>query len=167
MVIDPILIESIIIEPAAVQDAEEILRLQYLAFQSEALIHGDFTIQPLRQTLDELIREFEEGLVLKATANGKIIGSIRAHEAGDADAVHIGKMIVHPDHQSKGLGKRLLSAIEKEFPDKRIELFTSVKSDRNLHIYEVMGYKRFREETDGAGIRFVFLEKTIKLKSNK
>jgi hypothetical protein len=37
---------------------EEILRLQYAAYRSEARIHNDFTIQPLIQTLEETIAEY-------------------------------------------------------------------------------------------------------------
>ena len=67
--------------------------------------------------------------------------------------------MVHPGHQGKGFGRRLLAAIEREFPDRRYELFTSCKSDRNLHLYEKVGYVRFREKTDSAGIAFAYLEK--------
>ena len=142
---------------AEVSDMEEILKLQYAAYQSEALIHNDFTIQPLTQTLNETIAEYNKGIVLKAVQDNKIIGSVRAYAEGNT--AYIGKLMVHPDHQGKGLGKRLLAAIEREFPHKRYELFTSCKSDRNLHLYEATGYMRFREETDDAGIAFVYLEK--------
>jgi len=143
---------------AEVSDMEEILRLQYAAYQSEALIHGDFTIQPLMQTLDEIIEEYSKCVFLKATLYDKIIGSVRAHEKNGT--VYIGKLMVHPDHQGKGLGRHLLTAIEREFPNKRYELFTSCKSDRNLHLYETAGYVRFREEINNAGIAFAYLEKS-------
>ena len=81
-------------------DAEEILRLQYAAYQSEAQLNNDFTIQPLTQTLDELHAEYEKCVVLKATLGNEIIGSVRAY--ADGDTVYIGKLIVHPDHQGKG-----------------------------------------------------------------
>ena len=142
---------------AKLEDLETILRLQYAAYQSEALIHNDFTIQPLTQTLDETIAEYNKSVVLKAVQNGEIIGSVRAHAEGNT--AHIGKLMVHPGRQGKGLGRRLLAAIEREFPDKRYELFTSGKSGRNLHLYETSGYVRFREETDKAGIKFVYFRK--------
>ena len=132
--------------------------LQYLTYQSEALIHGDFTIQPLRQTLDEIREEFRKSVFLKAVLTDKIIGSVRG--CAENATVYIGKLMVHPDHQGKGLGRRLLAAIERQFPDKRYELFTSCKSDRNLHLYETAGYVRFREENAGEeGLAFVYLEK--------
>jgi anthranilate phosphoribosyltransferase len=141
---------------ADVSDMEKILKLQYAAYQSEALIHGDFTIQPLTQTLDESIAEYNKGIVLKAVLGNEIIGSVRAYVEGNT--AYIGKLMVHPNHQGKGFGKQLIAAIEQEFPYKRYEIFTSCKSDRNLHIYETTGYTRFREETV-AGITFAYLEK--------
>jgi len=143
---------------AKLEDMEAILRLQYAAYQSEAMLHNDFTIQPLRQTLDELIEEYGKCVMLKAVHGGEIVGSVRAR--ADGDTVYIGKLMVQPGHQGKGLGQRLLAAMEEKLHRKRFELFTSCKSDRNLHLYEKSGYNRFREETDEAGIRFAYLEKT-------
>jgi len=63
---------------AEASDMEEILKLQCAAYQSEALLHNDFTIQPLRQTLDEIKAEYHESVFLKAVENGDL--SIRAPE---------------------------------------------------------------------------------------
>jgi ribosomal protein S18 acetylase RimI-like enzyme len=140
-------------------DAGEVLDLQKLAYQSEAALNSDFSIQPLTQTLDELIAEYRNGVVLKAELNGEIIGSVRAYEKGST--VYIGKLIVHPSHQGKGLGKRLLMEIEGKFFKKRFELFTSGRSERNLRLYEKAGYKRFKEETTESGITLVYMEKKV------
>jgi len=149
---------AIEIERAAESDMAEILSLQHLAYRSEARLHNDFSIQPLTQTLAEVIAEFHKGTVIKAVEKGKIIGSVRAYEADGT--VYIGKLMVHPDYQGHGLGKRLLLAIEQSFPDReRFELYTSCKSDRNLKLYETCGYSRFREDADPSGIAFAYLEK--------
>ena len=137
-------------------DAPDVLRLQYAAYQSEAELYNGFTIQPLTQTLDELLLEYRRGIVLKAVSGDEIIGSVRAFTDGDTG--YIGKL-VHPDHQGMGLGKQLLAAIESKLQKKRFELFTGEKSERNLHLYEKAGYTRFREETDESGITYVYLEK--------
>ena len=147
----------IIIIKAEPEDLEAILRLQYAAYKSEADIYNDYSIQPLTQTLNEVITEYNKGVILKAVANGHIVGSVRAY--ADGDTVYIGKLMVHPDHQEKGLGKKLLSAIENTLHRQRFELFTGYKSEKNLHLYESAGYKRFREDTDSSGILDVYLEK--------
>lgn len=145
------------ISKAHLEDLETILKLQYAAYQSEAELHNDFTIQPLTQTLDQVIEEFHKGVILKAEQDNIIIGSVRACKK--ENTVYIGKLMVHPEHQGNGLGKRLLAAIENEFSGCKFELYTACKSDRNLHLYETSGYGRFKEETDETGIRFAFFKK--------
>jgi N-acetylglutamate synthase-like GNAT family acetyltransferase len=121
------------IKEAKIEDAELILRLQKLAYMSEAEILDNYDIPPLKQTLEEIIKEFEEKLVLKAVKN-KIIGSVRAHV--ENGTCFIGKLIVDPDHQNKGIGTKLMNEIEVRFKiAKRFELFTSSKSQKNIYLY--------------------------------
>jgi ribosomal protein S18 acetylase RimI-like enzyme len=148
---------AVVIKKAMLEDLEEILKLQYTAYQSEAKLWNDFTIPPLTQTLAELKEEHQKGMILKATLNDEIIGSVRAYM--DGDTVYIGRLIVHPAHQGQGLGKRLLKTIEVKIRSKRFELFTSVKSENNLRLYEKAGYKQFKEEETESGLKLVYLEK--------
>lgn len=139
-------------------DLEEILKLQYLAYQSEAELHQNYKIPPLVQTLSEVENEYEKGVILKGVMeDGTIIGSVRGYTEGNT--LYIGKLIVHPDMQGKGYGKQLLSSIEALYPDYRYELFTSSKSIRNLGLYESRGYVRFLEKEAGSGLRIIYLEK--------
>ena len=139
-------------------DAEEILHLQYAAYQSEAAIYNNYSIQPLTQTLEQAIIEFKGSTVLKAIYDGKIIGSVRATEQKDG-SVYIGKLMVLPDFQNRGIGKRLLQAIENKFSGKRYWLTTGDKSEKNLKLYEKYGYTRFKTEKIEPGLTFVHLEK--------
>ena len=125
---------EIIIEKASVDDAEDILELQKFAYISEAELISDFTIPPLHQTLDEILSEFNYQIFLKVEHNNRIIGSVRCYfEKG---MCYIGKLIVHPDHQNRGIGTQLLLAAENQYPyAKRYELFTGHRSEKNLHIY--------------------------------
>ncbi len=147
-----------VIEHAQKSDLPEILKLQYLAYQSEARLFNDPDIPPLRQTLDELTAEFERGIILKVTdESGAIIGSVRAYsENGTA---YIGKLMVHPDMQRRGLGSSLLKAMEREHPEHRYELFTSTRSVDNIRLYEHLGYRAFREEKITDELSFIFMEK--------
>lgn len=140
------------------EDMPEILQLQYLAYQSEADLFGSRDIPPLKQTLDEVIGEYNAGIVLKMLDNsGNIIGSVRAKE--DKGTVYIGKLMVHPQHRCHGYGTRLLNEIERYFPDKRYELFTSTRSKDNIRLYQKSGYKVFKHEAVNDELQFVFLEK--------
>lgn len=140
------------------EDLGEILELQYLAYQSEAELFGNKDIPPLKQTLDEVIEEFDVGTILKMTGDaGVIIGSVRAHESDGT--VYIGKLMVHPELRRRGFGKRLLSEIEKYYPGKRYELFTSTRSMDNIRLYESVGYKAFDEKAVNDELVFVYMEK--------
>lgn len=146
------------IEKAEKEDLKEILELQYLAYQSEARLFGDMDIPPLRQTLEEVYDEFQKGIILKEVdEKGVIIGSVRAYQ--DGGTVYIGKLMVHPEMQKKGIGTKLLLEIENEYPNQRYELFTSTKSISNIRLYERLGYKIFKEEAVSPELQFVYLEK--------
>ena len=65
------------ISKANMDDLQEILNLQYLAYQSEAALFGNKDIPPLKQTLDEVIEEYHKGIILKMVdTDNLIIGSI-------------------------------------------------------------------------------------------
>ena len=147
-----------LIEAAQLEDAEEILALQKLAYLDEAALYDDYTIPPLSQTLEETEAEFKDQLVLKATLEGKIIGSVRAYM--QQGTCFIGKLIVHPDHQNRGIGTRLMNEIENRFDQaERYELFTGYRSERNLHLYRKLGYKPFRSRKITDKVTLTFLER--------
>ena len=140
------------------EDLPEILELQHLAYISEAELFGNYNIQPLTETIEELTAEYNVGTVLKMTdENGKIIGSVRGRE--EKGTLYIGKLMVHPDHRRKGYGKRLVTCIEESFPGRRYELFTSTRSVNNIRMYESLGYKQFDVRDVDDELKFVYLEK--------
>jgi len=148
------------IERASKADAIEILTLQKLAYLSEAQIIDDFTIPPLHQTHDEILSEFDTHTFLKMVMDDRLIGSVRACQK--TDTCYIGKLIVHPRMQNRGIGSRLLRAAEALYPDvSRYELFTGSKSDRNLHIYTKYGYSPFHSEVISDKLTLVFMEKQL------
>mgnify|MGYP006420776887 FL=1 len=154
---------EIIIGKALIENAEEILSLQKIAYVSEAKIIDDFTIPPLHQTIEEIQSEFRHQIFLKVELNDAIIGSVRTCLEGKT--CYIGKLIVHPKNQNTGIGKKLLHAAEKQFPDaERYELFTGQKSKRNLYIYEKNGYQIFKNIKISEKLSMVFLEKINSIK---
>ena len=149
------------ITTAAIQDAETILGLQKLAYQSEAAIYHDFSIPPLRQTLEELQNEWASRVVLKAMLDGRIVGSVRAWEKNGT--CFIERLIVHPQFQDRGIGSHLMNEMEMRFTTaQRFELFTGQKSERNIRLYKRLGYKVFRQERINNKLTFVFMEKRRK-----
>lgn len=140
------------------EELSQILELQYLAYQSEARLLKNPNIPPLKQTLAEVEAEFDKGVILKVEdETGTIIGSVRAWQ--ENGTVYVGKLMVHPGFQHRGIGSKLLLAVEEVFPGARYELFTSTMSAGNIALYQRQGYRIFREKQINAHLRFVYLEK--------
>jgi len=159
------------IQEATVSDAEEILALQKLAYRSEAELYSDYGIPPMVQTLDEIRSEFNRqkfltlnsknvgSLILKAVIEKRIVGSVRAFSTGGT--CFIGRLIVHPELQNRGIGTLLMKEIEAQFRGcGRYELFTGMKSERNIHLYQKLGYRIFKDERVNDKLTMVFMEKT-------
>lgn len=143
---------------ASIEDAAAILELQKLAYQSEAKLYNDFSIPPLIQTMEELKVDFTSKVFLKAQVESKIIGSVRGYQSGNT--CYVERLIVHPNHQGKGIGTALMESFESCFDQvQRFELFTGNKSDRNIHLYERLGYKIFKHAEINKNLSFVLMEK--------
>ncbi len=142
---------------ASVLDAQEILSLQKLCYLSEAEIYNDFKIPPLTQSLDDIIKEFDNYKFYKVTDGSRMVGSVRAAVNGDTCTIY--KLIVHPDYQNKGIGSSLIRKVEESFCNKRFEIFTGHKSEKNLYLYQKMGYKIFKKEKLTGDIDMLYLAK--------
>jgi Ni,Fe-hydrogenase III small subunit/predicted N-acetyltransferase YhbS len=151
-------LEHLEISVAGIEDAEQILVLQKLAFQSEAEIYNDFNLSPLKQTLDELKGDFKSKLFLKAIMDGRIVGSVRA--CLDEEVLRIGRLVVHPTYQNLGIGRKLMCAVEAEFSGASgYEVFTGHKSKRNIFFYKQLGYKPFKSAKVSDKRDRIYLEK--------
>ncbi|MFD7445582.1 GNAT family N-acetyltransferase [Streptomyces sp. NPDC059909] len=153
---------SVSISAAAAQDAEHILKLQYLCYQSEAELYGDYGIEPLTQTLADLRAELARGHALVARLGEEVIASVRG-EIDEAGTARIAKLIVHPRMRRHGLGGRLLDAIEAHFAGepaaKRFQLFTGHRSEVNLRLYRSHGYAPVSTREVGPKLTLITLEK--------
>jgi len=146
---------------AGLEDAAEILALQKVTYHSEARLNDDWTIPPLMQSLSEIEAEFETKVFLKAVSEKSIIGSVRASLSSGNCLV--GRLIVHPDYQGKGIGTLLMKKVETAFlPAERFELFTGTKSIDNIRLYQRLGYRECRQEDLSSRVRLVFMEKRQK-----
>lgn len=128
------------ISPARFTDADEILIVQKLAFHSEAEIHQNYTISPLVQTIKSIQKEFSEFRFYKATIGKNIIASVKVRMLENS-ILQIGRLVVHPDYQNRGIGKKLIRFVEDTYKNvTAFELFTAEKSIRNTSFYKNLGY---------------------------
>lgn len=139
-------------------DLKAILQLQKDCYLTEAEIYNDYEIQPLKQDINSLVDEFKHSTILKAVLNGEIIGSVRGYI--EQDILYIGKLIVKREYQNKGIGRLLLGSVES-FGNgcSRFELFTGMKSEKNLHLYIKQGYTEFKRQYITDNLTLIYLEK--------
>lgn len=139
-------------------DAAAILELQKLAYRSEAMLYDDWTLPPLTQTLESLADEIPQSVTLKAIEGARVVGSVRARET--AGVCLVGRLVVHPEAQGRGIGTLMMREIEKAFPDAvKFRLFTGSRSEGNIRLYERLGYLRVREQVASPSVTLVFMEK--------
>ena len=153
---------SVTISAATEHDAEQILKLQYLCYQSEAALYGDYGIPPLTQSLQDLRAELTEGCVLVARLGEEVVGSVRGTVDLDGTA-RIDRLMVHPRMQRHGLGGRLLGLLEDrlsaDLAATRYRLFTGHRSEGNLRLYRRAGYSKVGTERVSGDLSLVTLEK--------
>jgi ribosomal protein S18 acetylase RimI-like enzyme len=177
---------NIVITQATEEDLPVILDVQKKTFLEVARVYNVKSLPPLEQTLESVTDEFMNGTILIASlvrtsnqskfldsrlrtlkgtsGNDKddtiIVGSVRAHKK--KDTCYIGKLVVLPDYQNKGIGKALMQEIENQYKNKvsRCELFTGTRDPRNRHLYDQLGYKPFKTEKLNDEISFIYMEKS-------
>jgi tRNA (guanine37-N1)-methyltransferase len=98
-------------------------------------------IPALHETYDDLRAWLPEWTVLVLRREGRLIGAARARREGDA--WDIGRLMVVPDLRGQGLGRFLLTEIERAAPDDitSYTLFTGAGSQRNQRMYKRAGYR--------------------------
>lgn len=136
------------IEIASIEDLSEILELQKIAFKPEAIVNGDLEIPPLTQSLDEIKSDYNNGIVFyKYTMDEKIVGSVRTR-IDENHNCHIGRLVVHPLYQKKGIGKELMYKAENDNSEcEEFLLFTGEKSIYVINFYKSLDYEvSFRED---------------------
>ena len=158
MGIQHIIQHTIQIQHANQDDLDEILTLQKLAYQENAVRYNDTHIPPLTETLDEMIEESKSRLFLKAVVDDVIIGSVRGCKKDDC--AYIERLIVHPNYQNQGIGRKLMTAIEQELNASVFRLVAGHLDDKNISLYSKLGYVIYGEQRQiSPNLSYVHMEK--------
>jgi tRNA (guanine37-N1)-methyltransferase len=141
-------VEVRLVEPA---DAGELFTLQRACWVQEQQANPGVTIPALEESLEDLREWIATDTVLVARSAGRLVGAVRARlqRGPGGDVWDIGRLMVAPDLQGRGLGRALLARIEAHAPATAtgFELFTGAGSARNQKMYKKAGY-RLRGEVE-------------------
>jgi ribosomal protein S18 acetylase RimI-like enzyme len=146
------------INRATRNDISAIIAVQRRAFSAEAKLYGAHIV-PMIETEAELADVFDRIAVLKGCIDGKLVASVRAR-LDEKNVCQIGRLSVDPDFQNRGFAKAMMRAAAAVYPDcAACELFTGAKSEKNLHLYASLGYRRCEPITPSCdcGANLVFL----------
>lgn len=152
---------SVSVELARPDDAGEVLTVQRAAYVTEAQLYHDPDIPPLTESLDEVRAAIDAGGVFVARLGGRVVGSVRGTLAGDV--CHVGRLVVAPDMQGRGVGTALLDAVEGAHAGqaRSLRLFTGERSEGNLRLYRRCGYRYSHTERISENFSFVHLRKDV------
>ena len=106
---------EVVIAPAVAADAGELLTLQRAAYVTEGRLHDSFDFPPLTDDLAAVEQLIADTTCLVARRDGRLVGSVFGRREAD-DSWFIGRLMVAPDLQGGGLGRRLLDLIEDAAP---------------------------------------------------
>ncbi|WP_433255856.1 GNAT family N-acetyltransferase [Streptosporangium sp. CA-135522] len=148
-----------VIERAEPEDAGEILTVQRAAYVSEAQLYGDPFIPPLVESSEQVRKAVETGTVLVARRGKRIVGAIRGQLSGTT--CRVGRLVVAPDAQGRGVGGTLLAALHEEVPAVAFDLFTGHLSEGNLRLYRRHGYRETRRERMSDHLTLVHMRREL------
>jgi GNAT superfamily N-acetyltransferase len=149
---------SVVILPALLEDAPALLAMQRIAFEPEAQAGQERDIPPLQETVDTVREHIRTATVLKAVDGERLLGAIRGIVTGDTCLIRV--LVVAPQAQGRGLGARLLHAIEDAHPQAaRFELTTNMIMPRNVRFYLSHGYELVEQIQHSPRIRLAFMRK--------
>jgi ribosomal protein S18 acetylase RimI-like enzyme len=153
-------VPDFVLAPATPADAGEILTLQRAAYVTEAQLYGDADIPPLTESLAGVVAAMAAGPMLKATLGHRIVGAGRSR--ADGSTLHIGRLVVAPDLQGRGVGTTVLDGLEAAAPAgvETFSLFTGHRSAA-LRLYHRRGYREVRREQVSPSVELVHLDKAV------
>jgi tRNA (guanine37-N1)-methyltransferase len=126
---------------ARIADAPELWTLQRACWVAEAQANDALDIPALVEDLDDVktgIRDWQTWIV---RSDGRLVASVRGRLVDTT--WHVGRLMVAPDLEGRGIGRAVLAFAEAQAPDRadRIELFTGAQSHDNLKMYRKAGYR--------------------------
>lgn len=125
-------------------DLEAIFSLQGAVFQDEPLLKNLAYFKEV-VTIEDLKKSYKKYDFLKAVEDdGSISGIICGRE--EKDTVSILAVVVKKERRNKGIGRKLVFAMEHLYPNIRCEIQSLNSMPKNIAFYESMGYVKCRQD---------------------
>lgn len=94
-------------------------------------------------------------------ADNELVGLVET--VADGDLLLVVNVAVRPDREGQGLGRRLMAHAEALAADqglKGLRLYTNQRFERNIRLYQAIGYAIDREDTGPRGVT-VYMSKRL------
>lgn len=129
--------------PFVDRDVSELVVLQRCCWVPEAIINHNLNIPALHENEADVLDWATTWSTLCLRRGGRLVGAVRA-QATPEGAWDIGRLMIAPDLEGRGLGRWLLARAEELAPESvtRFVLFTGENSARNIQIYQCAGYEQ-------------------------
>lgn len=150
------------ISKSSMKEAGSLLKIQTEAFKEDLKKYKDYDSSPAAESLDFFKYRMENSLHYTIFVDGEMAGGICLVKVSDAH-YYLFRIFLRPKYQNKGLGTKILSKIEKQFPRvRKWSLDTPRDNERNRHVYEKFGYKKTGELKVNEILTLIKYEKKIK-----
>jgi tRNA (guanine37-N1)-methyltransferase len=129
------------ISAATRADAGELFTLTRACWLQELWANPGVRIPALEESFADLLASLDDWTTFVARAGGRMVGSARGRAEGNV--WDVGRVMVAPDLQGRGLGRYLLTLIEEAAPAEvtSYQLFTGAGSVDNIRMYKRSGYR--------------------------
>lgn len=92
--------------------------------------------------------------VVAARDGGRLVGLARV-VSDDASICYLQDLLVEPDHQREGVGRRLVQAVLDRYPHVRQKVLVTDDDPAQRAFYEALGYREVRDHGNGSLRAFV------------
>ena len=126
-------------------DADEILKIQKVAFAELLEKYKDYDTSPANEALEKVLYRLRQPFTYfyLIKLNGESIGAIRIVDKEDVnEPKRISPLFILPKYRNNGYAQSAILQAEKIHGANGWELDTILQEQTNCHLYEKMGYKK-------------------------
>lgn len=154
---------------AEISDAEEIHSLMKQAFADYAVKKTnkdnkkEVINSALRESLEDIMIDLENNIVMVVIENKKVIASLRLEEISN-NRYLLKRFAVAPSHQNQGIGTMIFknAVIElKKLNASYIQLYSSLENNKLICFYQDLGFNCLEKDSKKGYLRGLWV-KTVK-----